>query len=49
MAGKGSGATSAKRIAQRARTKKNKENKYSKLIAERPNDVHVKAWQKKIA
>jgi len=49
MAGKGSGATNTKRIAQRARTKKNKERKYAKLIGERPNDIHVKAWQKKIA
>jgi len=48
MAGKGSSATNAKRIAQRARTQKNKEKKYAKLIAERPNDIHVKAWQKKI-
>lgn len=44
-----SASQSGKRIAQRARTQKNKEKKYSKLIAERPNDIHVETWKKKIS
>jgi hypothetical protein len=44
-----SASQSGKRIAQRARTQKNKEKKYNKLIAERPNDIHVATWKKKIS
>ena len=40
--------TKAEIEAQRSRTHKNKKEKYKKLIDEKPNDPHVKIWEKKV-
>jgi hypothetical protein len=46
--GKGKGKTDSQRANQRARTRANKIKKYTKLIEQRPNDIHVPIWKDKL-
>jgi hypothetical protein len=46
--GKGKSKTDSQRSAQRARTKSNKIKKYTKLIEQNPNDIHVPIWKDKL-
>ena len=40
--------TPAHKAEQSMRTRKNKERKYTKLMEERPSDIHFNIWQSKV-